>query len=203
MDRKDSSVFMRVMISLGLIFFIGNSVFFYLGSPDIALRITLLLGLIIQLLIGIIITCIKVPYPKKGYHYFIAFILIFWGLLNILFSFVFHVDVNVWWPLYLVVTSFILLFTGRLIYKKFKFGYVIPGFTLFIMGIWFSLFSFDIVKIHFRVIVFVLGPAFILLVGLCFVLFFLAQQRHKNLVFSEEDNLGDFDEEELNFPKLD
>ena len=202
MDKKQCSVFMRVLLFLGIIFFIINSVLFYLGSSDKVIRACLFSGLIIQLLIGTLIICLKTPFSKKGYQYFIALTLITWGILNFLFTFLVKVDVNVWWPLYLVVSSIILLFTGRLIYKKFKFGYVIPGFTLFIMGIWFSLFSFDIVKIPFRVIVLVLGPAFILIVGLCFVLFFLAQQRHKNLVLHDE-NLGDFDDEELTFPKLD
>ena len=202
MEQKQSSLFMRIMISLGIILFTVNSVFFYLGSPNVTIRVMLLVGLILQLLIGLLIICVKTSFAKKGYQYFIALLMLSWGVLNILFSYIIHVDVNVWWPLYLVVSSLILLFTGHLKYKSFKFGYVIPGFTLFVMGIWFSLFSFDIVKIPFRVIVLVLGPIFILLVGVFFVLFFLAQQRHKNLVFSDE-NLGDFDDEELTFPKLD
>ena len=202
MDKNQGSVFMRVAISLGIIFFISNSVFFYLDSPNKVIQLILFSGLVLQILLGLLIFLIKVSGSKKGYQFFIGFIFIGWGILNILFTFIFDVNADIWWPLYLVVASLFLLITGYIKYKKIKFGYAIPGITLFIMGIWFSLFSFDIVKIPFTVIVSVLGPAFILLVGLALVLFFLFQQRHKELVITDEDS-GDFDEEELNLPKLD
>lgn len=200
MEKCRGSVLLRVLLSAGIVFFGLNSIFFYMDSPNNVINLILFLGLIIQFILGVIILFSKCD--KKAYQFFIALIFIGWGILNCLVKFVLDSDVNRVWPIYLILISVFLFTSGIRKYKKLKFGYVIPSFTLLCMGIWFSLFSFYIVKIPFKTVVIILGPAFIVLVGLSLVLFFLLQQRHREFVVNDDDS-GDFDDEELSFPKID
>ena len=58
-----------------------------------------------------------------------------------------------------------------------------------------SLFSFKIIKLSFRSIACTLGPLFMISIAVFLVVFFLMQQRHKELVFSD-DETGVFSDEE-------
>ena len=80
-------------------------------------------------------------------------------------------------------------------YKVLKFGYLIPSVTLFGMGVWYSFFSFQIIKKSFSSIACTLGPLFMISIAVFLVVFFLMQQRHKELVFSD-DETGVFSDEE-------
>jgi len=81
-----------------------------------------------------------------------------------------------------------------------KFGYAIPAVTLFCMGIWYSLFSFDIIKVSFVSIAGTVGPIFMILVALLLVGFFLLQQKHKELIVTDDDT-GVFSDEDPVLPK--
>lgn len=202
MGNNRSSLFMRVLVFIGLFLFAGNSVLFYfehLSSPLFILNIT---ALALQSIIGVIIIIYVLRNTRKGYQIFVGMILAGWGILGLFVTTVLPHRHLYWWTLYLISASLFLLFSGLIKYRKLKFGYVIPSFTLLCMGIWFSLFSFGILKIPFKTVAFVLGPSFIVLVGVILIVFFFVQQRHKNLVIKDEDS-GDFADEEIAFPKLD
>ena len=153
-----------------------------------------------QFFIGIVILSLGIA--KKAYQFFLSLIFVGWSVLNGIIAFVLPYDIDILWPLYLIFVSIFLFISGIRKYKKMKFGYVMPSFTLLSMGILFSLFSFDIIKVPFKTVAIVLGPVFVGLIGLSLVLFFLLQQRHKELIIVDEDS-GDFDDEELSFPKID
>ena len=200
MEKYRGSILLRVLLSVGIIFFGMNSVFFYINNPNQTILLLLLIGLVLQLSIGMFILLLRIE--KKSYQFFIALIFIGWSILNGLIAFVLPYGVEVWWPCYLILVSIFLLISGLRKYKKLKFGYVMPVFTLFSMGILFALFSFDIVKVPFKTVAIILGPIFVVLIGLALILFFLLQQHHKEFIVNDED-YGDFGDEELSFPKLD
>lgn len=200
MERYKGAVLVRVLLFFGIIFFGINSVFFYIDNPNEVIRSLLFVGLILQLSVGIIIILLNTE--KKAYQFFVALIFVGWSIMNGLIAFVLPYGVNVWWPCYLILVSIFMLISGLRKYKKLKFGYFMPVLTLFTMGIVFSLFSFDIVKVPFKTVAIILGPVFAFLIGLALILFFLLQQHHKEFILNDEDS-GDFGDEELTFPKLD
>lgn len=200
MEKYRGSVLLRVLIFLGIIFFGVNSVFFYINDQNFIMRLTLFIGLFIQLSLGVTVLLLRTE--KKAYQFFIALIFVGWSILNFLIAFVLPYSVSVWWPMYLIFVSIFLLVSGLKKYKKLKLGYVMPVLTLLSMGILFSLFSFDIVKVPFKTVAIIVGPILAVLCGLALVLFFLLQQRYKEFVIKDEDS-GDFGDEELSFPKLD
>ncbi len=108
---------------------------------------------------------------------------------------VFPFTIKEFWPLFGVIAGLLWFIAGCLKYGRLKFGFVIPSVTLFGMGLWYSLFSFGIVKLSFKSVACSLGPVFMISIAVFLVLFFLAQQRHKELVFSDEET-GVFSDEE-------
>jgi hypothetical protein len=102
------------------------------------------------------------------------------------------------WPLLGVSAGLLWFVAGKWKYKVLKFGYLIPSITLFGMGCWYSLFSFGLIKLSFRAVAITLGPLFMLLIAVFLILFFLLQQKHKELVFSDEET-GVFSDEEASF----
>ena len=109
---------------------------------------------------------------------------------------VFPYTIKEFWPLFGVITGILWFIAGRMKYCKLKFGFVIPSVTLFGMGLWYSLFSFEIIKLSFKSVACSLGPIFMVSIAVFLVLLFLAQQRHKELVFSDEEETGVFSDEE-------
>ena len=105
-------------------------------------------------------------------------------------------------PCFVLVAGLLLIAAGSYKYHKLKFGFVIPSFTLVGMGLWYLLFSFRIVRLPFKTVAATMGPVFMLLVAAFLVIFFLVQQKHKELVI-KDDNTGTFDDEDVPLNKLD
>lgn len=202
MNKEHKSVLLGILLSIGLCFFCLNSIFFYINSPSKELALIIFFSFIIQILLGIVIIICSLKLSRKAYQLFIGFTLCGWGILNLLITYKLPYDDKYWWPLYLILASIFIFIAGRIKYKKIKFGYAVPSSTLFLMGIWFALFSFKIVPISFKTVVWFLGPSFICLLGILLVLIFLVQQRHDKFVIKDDDS-GDFDDEDLSFFKLD
>ena len=73
-------------------------------------------------------------------------------------------------------------------------AYLIPSFTIIVMGIWFFLFSLKIIKQPISFVVSSFGPVFIVLLVVLLIGFFYLQKKYKELVILEED-----DEDGLDF----
>lgn len=202
MNKERGSVLLGVLVSIGICLFALNSVFFYLPEPHGFFVPVVVASYVIQILFGFTIIALALTITQKAYQLFIGFLLSGWGILSSLIIFNLPYGDEYWWPLYLITAGIFVIVSGLLKYKRVKFGYMIPGISLFLMGIWFSLFSFKIVKISFKTVVILLGPAFILLISISLIFIFMIQQRHRMLII-EDDDSGDFDDEDLSFPKID
>ena len=132
---------------------------------------------------------------KKFFHLFVGLLYLFWSILSLFMELVFPYTIKEFWPLFGIITGLLWFIAGRMKYGRLKFGFVIPSVTLLGMGLWYSLFSFEIVKLSFKSVACTLGPVFMVSIAVFLVLFFLAQQRHKELVFSDEET-GVFSDEE-------
>ena len=99
------------------------------------------------------------------------------------------------WPLLGIVAGILWFIAGRWKYKVLKFGYLIPSVTMFGMGLWYLLFSFGLISLSFKSVALTLGPLFMLMVAVLLIVFFFVQQKHSELVFSDEET-GIFSDEE-------
>ena len=185
-------------IVLGIIFGISGIIITAINSVPKTIDILNYVFLVTQLVFGASIIIISTKITHKFFHFFTGLVFIFWSLLSIAIQVIPFVTTKELWPLYGVLAALALFISGLLKYGSLKFGYVIPSTTLFVMGVWYILFSTRIIKMSFTSVVANLGPLFLLSIALFLVIFFLMQQRHKELVFSDEEQ-GTFSDEEVSF----
>ena len=185
----------RVLNIFGILFVITCAVITIrnpISKPVNVLNITFLF---LQAGIGLAVIIISRKITKKFFHLFVGLLYLFWSILALLGELVLPFTIQQFWPLFGVITGILWFIAGRMKYGRLKFGFVIPSVTLCGMGFWYSLFSFDVIKLSYKSVACSLGPVFMVSIAVFLVLFFLAQQRHKELVFSDEET-GVFSDEE-------
>lgn len=193
-DVKDSKL-LRFLVPFGVVIATLCMLFSFRNTTDKSLDLVSIFSLTVQFVIGILITVFSIKTTHKATHLFLGLLLIFWGIFYVLVSYVFSVTIKECWPIYGIMTGILLFVSGFYKYEKMKFGYVIPAFTLFCMGLWYSFFSFKIIKKSFVTVASNLGPFFMLLIAVLLVIFFLLQQKHKELVLAD-DETGTFSDED-------
>lgn len=185
----------RVLNIFGILFVITCAIITILNPISKSVNILNITFLILQAEIGLSVVIISRKITKKFFHLFVGLLYLFWSILALFMELVFPFTIKEFWPLFGVIAGLLWFIAGCLKYGRLKFGFVIPSVTLFGMGLWYSLFSFGIVKLSFKSVACSLGPVFMISIAVFLVLFFLAQQRHKELVFSDEET-GVFSDEE-------
>lgn len=194
--------FLFILIPFGIFCFLVSSVFYFLDSKNFLINQIYLVSIILQFVISAILIFCAIKYTKKAFQLYIGLIMLVWGVISVLVHSVDAFSMSQWWPVLLFAAGLLLLICGFYKYRHIKFGYAIPAFTFLGMGIWFSLFSFHIIKIPFLTVAGTLGPVFMLFIAIVLVLYFIVQQKHKELVVSDEE-IGTFSDEEVISPKND
>ena len=152
---------------------------------------------LIAALSGIPVLVLSIRNTKRLHQIFIGFELIFWGIAVMLNELtILPYTFMQWWPMIGVSAGIFLCVAGRVKYGKLQFGYFIPSLALFLLGIWFSLFSFKIIKVSFQTVALVGGPLFIIMCGILIIGFFLLQKNNATLVVKDDENI-DQDTEEM------
>ena len=192
----------RVLNIFGILFVITCAIITILNPISKPVNVLNITFLVLQAGIGLSVVIISRKITKKFFHLFVGLLYLFWSILSLFMELVFPYIIKEFWPLFGIITGLLWFIAGRMKYGRLKFGFVIPSVTLLGMGLWYSLFSFEIVKLSFKSVACTLGPVFMVSIAVFLVLFFLAQQRHKELVFSDEETGVFSDEESLFRPEL-
>ena len=185
----------RVLNIFGILFVITCAIITILNPISKPVNVLNITFLVLQAGIGLSVVIISRKITKKFFHLFVGLLYLFWSILSLFMELVFPYTIKEFWPLFGIITGLLWFIAGRMKYGRLKFGFVIPSVTLLGMGLWYSLFSFEIIKLSFKSVACTLGPVFMVSIAVFLVLFFLAQQRHKELVFSDEET-GVFSDEE-------
>ena len=185
----------RVLNIFGILFVITCAIITILNPISKPVNVLNITFLVLQAGIGLSVVIISRKITKKFFHLFVGLLYLFWSILSLFMELVFPYTIKEFWPLFGIITGLLWFIAGRMKYGRLKFGFVIPSVTLLGMGLWYSLFSFEIVKLSFKSVACTLGPVFMVSIAVFLVLFFLAQQRHKELVFYDEET-GVFSDEE-------
>lgn len=201
MKESKKSVLINIFIPCAITLFIFSAIFTMFVAPPVVIEILAPIFKVLQLILGILICTLAVKITKRATHLFIGLVIFCWGILQFFSIYCSVVSLKELWPVYTMITGIILYISGYYKYRKIKFGYVIPAVTIFFMGVWFSLFTFKIIKQSFLELVTVLGPVFMVLVAVALFLFFLIQKRHKELVITD-DETGTFSDEEDPFMEI-
>ena len=186
------------MIALGILILAACFMFAVLNPVSRSIDILNLVLLIFQAGIGIGIIVLGKIITHKFFHMFIGLVFFLCSMVSIITVLVLPFGFKEIWPIYGVIAGLALFVSGFLKYKSVKFGYLIPAVTLFGMGIWYLLFSLQIMPLSFSMVVYTLGPAFLIMVAFLLVAYFFVQQKHSDLVFKDEE-IGVFSDEEASF----
>lgn len=124
----------------------------------------------------------------KAYHFFMGLFLIVAGTFEFLLmrGYLKH-TIYQWWPFLGISVGLILFVTGIYKYRRITVGFAIPSLTIFLMGGWFMLFSFKIIKVPFSQVALIGGPLFMIFLMVSLFAFFLLQQKNKNLVIEDDE----------------
>lgn len=186
------------MIALGILILAACFVFAVMNPISRKIDILNLVILIFQGLLGIVIIIIGKKITHKFFHMFIGLAFFLCSLVLIMMVLVLPFTIKELWPVYGVIAGISLFISGFLKYKSVKFGYLIPAVTLVGMGIWYLMFSLQLMPLSFSMVVYTLGPAFLIMIAVLLVAYFFVQQKHSDLVF-KDDEIGVFSDEEASF----
>ena len=187
-----------VLIIFGFLFAAFCIVVSAINPASKSIDIIHIFSIILQMAIGIAIIILSCKITRRFFHFFVGLLLSMWSALSFMIDVVLPFTIQEMWPAFGVTAGIALFISGYFKYKAVKFGYGIPSVVLFVMGIWYSLFSMKIIKMSFGTVVATLGPFFMGSIALFLILFFLLQQKHKELVFKDEET-GTFSDEESFF----
>lgn len=196
MKSEKSTYLLNVLIILDIVFFALCSFVLIINSTRKFIEVLFLISIILQVLLGMSVFFLSIFVTRKAYHLYMGSLFVTWGILTVICTYSSYFGFRQGWPFFGIISGLLLSMAGYYKYRKIKFGYLIPSVTLTVMGIWFLLFSFKIIKVSFLSIAGSLGPIFLLLIALFLILFFFAQQKHKELVFPD-DETGTFSDEEV------
>lgn len=150
---------------------------------------------IFAVILGIMSLIFTLVISHKAYHFFNGLFLIVCG------SFVFllirgYLKASIYqlWPFLGVGVGIILFMTGIYKYKKITFGFFFPSLVIFLFGGWLLLFSFKIIKVPYSQVALIGGPLFMIFAVVFLFVFFLMQQKNKNLIIDEKPDSFEDDE---------
>lgn len=192
---------LNFLIPCGMIFFTACAIFAFFVTPPKFVEVLFCVFLITQCVFGLLICIFSLILTQRATQLFIGMLFLSCGILQIIDNSFDFVGLKELWPVYSILAGIILFISGFYKYRKIKFGYIIPSVTIFGMGIWFSLFTFSIIKVPFVNVVSFLGPIFMGLIVVLLVVFFLLQRKYKELIVSDDEN-GTFSDEEDAFMDL-
>ena len=192
-EKKIKSIYF--LIIAGVLLVIACTLMALHKEPSRSANILNLIFIIVQAVIGLITVVIARKVTGKFFHFFAGMLYFFWSMIYLASYAFFSWSLNQMWPLLGIVAGVLWFIAGRWNYKVLKFGYLIPSVALFGMGLWYSLFSFGLIRLSFKSVALTLGPLFMLMVAVLLIVFFFVQQKHSELVFSDEET-GIFSDEE-------
>jgi len=192
--KRKSSFIADLLLSLGIVILVSLSILYILRDTS---KHALLLSLlpVFSGISGIPVAVIGFKFTKKLHHIFIGLELVFWSLATVFLARgMIPYEFARWWPVIGISGGIFLFVAGYISFRKIRFRYFIPAITLFLMGIWFALFSFNIIKVPFHIVALVGGPLFFIMAGMFLIIFFMLQKKYDNLVV-KDDEQTEFDAE--------
>ena len=194
--KKISSFIADLILSLGvaiILFMVISAILIKQFESNLLLNTFSIMAAVF----GICVSVIGIKFTKKIHQIFMGLMLAFWGagIWLRLRNFIPYAFIEIW-PVIGISAGLFLFVAGIIRYRKLLFRYFIPALALFLLGIWFLLFSLKIIKVPFQVVALVGGPLFFIMAGILIIGFFLLQTKYTNLVVNEDDNNDDNTQDE-------
>ena len=187
MMKKTTAILLDFLMYVGSIVFVSAFILALVVSEKQHSTIIDVLPIFAGIL-GIATLVFTFVISHKAYHFFMGLFLIVAGTFEFLLmrGYLKH-TIYQWWPFLGIAVGLILFVTGIYKYRRITVGFAIPALTIFLMGGWFMLFSFKIIKGPFSQVVLIGGPLFMIFLMVSLFAFFLLQQKNKKLVIEDDE----------------
>jgi len=195
---KDNRKFQNILLALGLFLFLAGIILAFLPQGmqlemyHFALNCAL-----------VVITAALVYFSILSQNAVVFYISVNFCLLSLAYLLLNarlgDVPIRQVWPIVVVVFGITLLPVGRFHYKKFRTFYVIPSAALTVLGAFFFLFTFKIIKISMRAFFSRFMPFFLIIGGIALIIMYYVRLKAKDkfpTIQEDEDETSLFSEED-------
>lgn len=183
------------MLALGILFFLLGLVFFFLPPFGEIETYHLFSNTVFLIITGLMVYFSLLA--KNAFSFYVSLNLCILSLiLLILTAHAVPFTFKQCWPLIVIVFGITLLPVGRIRYKKFRLAYVFPSAALTILGVFFLLFTFKIIKEPMRVFFGKFLPFFLILSGTFLIVLYFLRQNAKEIfpIIKNEEKYADNDD---------
>ncbi|MCQ2611129.1 MAG: hypothetical protein MJ169_05215 [Treponema sp.] len=104
---------------------------------------------------------------------------------------------STYWPVLLITFGAALMPAGYIKYRKMRIVYALPAAAMVVLGVFFCLFSFKVIKVPFKVVLAYFFPAILVCAGLVLVIYYIYGVHNKNQFLEENDTMSDFSGDDL------
>lgn len=183
----------NIILALGSLFlFIGFTSFLLAISSESPLTEYLFSALV--LFFGIIFMYLYITFFRKNFHFIIGLSCILTGIMLMLMQTgIIPLTIEETWPLSLLFVAISIFTLGKIKFRKIVFSYDFSALFLFALSIFYSLFSFNIIKIPFRQSFIYIIPVLIFLGGAFLIFLFIHRQKINDILKSSDSDLDDGD----------
>lgn len=145
---------------------------------------------VIVLFIGLLFFLIVYTGKRTGKNVFLGFFFCFSSVLLLLTQWnLVPFSLEQLWPLFLILISLSMVMVSLLCKRKFELQYLIPAGMICVLGIFFTLFSFDIIPTPLNVTISAFWPLLLVLGGLLLIaIYFRKRKQYQNTGEDSTDN---------------
>lgn len=184
------------LLALGILFFLGGISLVFLPPFEQIEEYHFLLNIFLVLLTALMVYLSLLS--KKPLAFYVSINLCLLSLvLFLLNANSVRLKFDQFWPVIIIFCGITLLPVGRIHYRKFRTVYVIPSAALTVLGVFFFLFTFNIIKVPLRVFFRCFMPFFFIFCGIfLFVIYYVRQKNKDVFPVIQDDEYDDEDEDD-------
>lgn len=191
--KKNNTPLLYISLAVGILFILMGLVLLLLisANPD---EIVFSRTALVLLIAGASFLFFSLAFSHRAYHFYIGLNLSFWGILSIALALgLFNLTLDKIWPVGMIFCGVSLIPAGYYGYHRLRTAYIFPSVLIIILGILFSLFSFDIIPVSLARLAAQWWPVFLILLGCVLIGIFQFQRTNKNTFpyMPDDEEAGD------------
>lgn len=194
---------LNTILAFGMLLLFAG-VIFLVGFAGAGRALMLAVVSVVLCLAGLVFLYIYVAFSKTPFKLFAGLSLLLNGFFLLLENrSLLPFDLKSSWPVMIILVSIALFAASRTKDKKFKLSYDFTAIALFVIGVFFLLFSLDVIKHSFSQVMMLLLPIIFILSGVFLLVLFVQRKALLEMIptelserFMEEENEEEFEEEE-------
>ncbi|MCR5061920.1 MAG: hypothetical protein K6A89_01410 [Treponema sp.] len=191
--NKKTTLLLHISLAFGIVFILSGIVLLLASyaSPE---NVSFSISSIVLLALGAVSLFLSLAITRRTFFLYLGLNLCFGGILSIILSFsLFNLTFHKIWPIGMIFSGVTLFPCGYFSFHKCKKSYIFPSVVLTLLGLLFSLFSFDVITESFSKIVTLWWPIALIVLGSVLITVFVIQKKNQaSFPFINDDEELDY-----------